>query len=593
MKKITIFFFLLLSTLSEAQIVASQNFDTTLGWTATSTTAWSRRTTGTAPSCLPYAGAGMARFYSYNLSAGTTARLTSPAITFAGASYRVKFKMYRDSGYETDADNIKVYYNTTGLAGGTLLGTVNRSRALAPVVSEDGWYSYAFDIPGTVSGTGYVHFLGTSAYGNNIFIDEVTVEQIPALDAELSTVALSLIVPPATSNIPVAGTFKNYGTTTINTIDVNWQVDNGTIHTQTLSGLTVAPNGTYNFTHQDTWSPSAGLYSVKVWVSNVNGGTDNDSSNDQIIKNISVASGTTTRLPLYEEFSSSTCGPCATFNGNFYNPFHDANASNYASIAYRVNWPGTGDPYYTAEVGTRVAYYGISGAPTLLVDANDGTNFDSAALSSDLTEALAKPSYFAISATKTLTGSDINLDINTTPYLSGTYRLFAAVVEKHTYNNVASNGETEFRDVFMKMIPDASGTSINFTNDVPVNTQLSANLDGLFIEEMSDLEVVVFIQDYAGKTVMQSTYATESLSTNHPSLADSVKLYPNPSNGIVRIKTDVDTDIVILDMTGKEVYKVKNAVNDQTINLTSLQKGVYVAKINNVNGELNQKIVIK
>ncbi|WP_374552090.1 T9SS type A sorting domain-containing protein, partial [Flavobacterium sp.] len=529
----------------------------------------------------------------YNLSAGTTARLTSPAITFAGASYRVKFKMYRDSGYETDADNIKVYYNTTGLAGGTLLGTVNRSRALAPVVSEDGWYSYAFDIPGTVSGTGYVHFLGTSAYGNNIFIDEVTVEQIPALDAELSTVALSLIVPPATSNIPVAGTFKNFGTATINTIDVNWQVDNGTIHTQTLSGLSVAPNGTYNFTHQDTWSPSAGLYSVKVWVSNVNGGTDNDSSNDQIIKNISVASGTTTRLPLYEEFSSSTCGPCATFNGNFYNPFHDANASNYASIAYRVNWPGTGDPYYTAEVGTRVAYYGISGAPTLLVDANDGTNFDSAALSSDLTEALAKPSYFAISATKTLTGSDINLDINTTPYLSGTYRLFAAVVEKHTYNNFASNGETEFRDVFMKMIPDASGTSINFTNDVPVNTQLSANLDGLFIEEMSDLEVVVFIQDYAGKTVMQSTYATESLSTNHPSLADSVKLYPNPSNGIVRIKTDVDTDIVILDMTGKEVYKVKNAVNDQTINLTSLQKGVYVAKINNVNGELNQKIVIK
>jgi len=593
MKKITIFFFLLLSTLSEAQIVASQNFDTTLGWTATSTTAWSRRTTGTAPSCLPYAGAGMARFYSYNLSAGTTARLTSPAITFAGASYRVKFKMYRDSGYETDADNIKVYYNTTGLAGGTLLGTVNRSRALAPVVSEDGWYSYAFDIPGTVSGTGYVHFLGTSAYGNNIFIDEVTVEQIPALDAELSTVALSLIVPPATSNIPVAGTFKNFGTATINTIDVNWQVDNGTIHTQTLSGLSVAPNGTYNFTHQDTWSPSAGLYSVKVWVSNVNGGTDNDSSNDQIIKNISVASGTTTRLPLYEEFSSSTCGPCATFNGNFYNPFHDANASNYASIAYRVNWPGTGDPYYTAEVGTRVAYYGISGAPTLLVDANDGTNFDSAALSSDLTEALAKPSYFAISATKTLTGSDINLDINTTPYLSGTYRLFAAVVEKHTYNNVASNGETEFRDVFMKMIPDASGTSINFTNDVPVNTQLSANLDGLFIEEMSDLEVVIFIQDYAGKTVMQSTYATESLSTNHPSLTDSVKLYPNPSNGIVRIKTDVDTDIVILDMTGKEVYKVKNAVNDQTINLTSLQKGVYVAKINNVNGELNQKIVIK
>lgn len=603
MKKITIFFFLLLSTLSEAQIVASQNFDTTLGWTATSTTAWSRRTTGTAPSCLPYAGAGMARFYSYNLSAGITARLTSPAITFAGASYRVKFKMYRDSGYETDADNIKVYYNTTGLAGGTLLGTVNRSRALAPVVSEDGWYSYAFDIPGTVSGTGYVHFLGTSAYGNNIFIDEVTVEQIPALDAELTTVALSLIVPPATSNIPVAGTFKNFGTATINSIDVNWQVDNGTIHTQTLSGLSVAPNGTYNFTHQDTWSPSAGLYSVKVWVSNVNGSTDNDSTNDQIIKNISVASGSTNRFPMFEDFTSSTCPPCAGFNSTSYTSFIQANTNNHnhSSVTYRVNWPGTGDPYYTAEVGTRVGYYGVSGAPTIFVDGEekayilpDGSAFVPVSqLESYNTTAAAKPAYFTINAAKNLTGSDLTLVINTTPYLSGTYRLYAMVVERTTYNNAATNGETEFHDVFMKMIPDAGGTSISFQHGVPVETQLSANLDGLFIEEMSDLEVIVFIQDYAGKTVMQSTYATESLSTNHPSLADSVKLYPNPSNGIVRIKTDVDTDIVILDMTGKEVYKVKNAVNDQTINLTSLQKGVYVAKINNVNGELNQKIVIK
>lgn len=593
MKKITILFFLLSSLFLEAQVIASQNFDTALGWTSSTANAWARRTTGGAPSCTPFAGAGMARFNCYNLSAGTTARLTSPAITFAGANYRVKFKMYRDSGYNTDADNVKLYYNTTGAAGGTLLGTVHRSSTLSPAVSQDGWYTYAFDIPGAISGTGYVLFSGTSQYGNNIFIDEVTIEQIPALDAELNAITLNSIIPPATANIPIIGKIKNYGTTPISSVDVNWQIDSGAIHTQTINGLTVAPNGIYNFTHQDTWSPTPGLYAVRIWVSNINGSTDSDNTNDQIIKNVSVASGSTTRLPLYEEFSSSTCGPCATFNGNYYNPFHDAQGANYASIAYRVNWPGSGDPYFTAEVGTRVAYYGINGAPTLLVDSKDGTNFSTAELNTDLNTALAKPSYFGITASKTLTGSDLSVSITTTPYLSGTYRLYAAVVEKHTYNNTATNGETEFRDVFMKMIPNASGTTINFTNDVPVVTDLNVNLDGLFIEEMDDLEVVIFIQDHTGKSVMQAAYATESLATNHPSMADSVKLYPNPSNGIVRIKTDVESNIVIVDMTGKEVYKALNVVNDQTINLSFLQKGVYVAKINNINGELNQKIVIK
>jgi hypothetical protein len=78
-------------------VVASQNFDTALGWTSTTVTsdagttisAWARRTTGTTPTCTPFAGAGMARFISYNIPSGGTGRLTSPAITFAGLSYKL------------------------------------------------------------------------------------------------------------------------------------------------------------------------------------------------------------------------------------------------------------------------------------------------------------------------------------------------------------------------------------------------------------------------------------------------------------------------------------------------------------------------
>ena len=599
MKKITLIItFLLFSILSEAQIVASQNFDASLGWTASSTAAWSRRTTGGAPACNTFAGAGMARFYSYNLSAGTTARLTSPAITLTGGTYRVKFKMFRDNAYAGDADNLQFYINTSGVAGGTLLGTVNRSRSLAPTETEDGWYSYSMDIPGAITGTRYINILGTSAYGNNIFIDEITIEQIPAIDGELRLMSVNSYVPAGTTTI--AGTFKNSGSAAVTTFQAKWQVDAGTIYTQTFSGLNIAPGQTYDFIHSNIWSQTPGLYSLKLWVSNVNGSTDADATNDQITRNISVFSNTTTRFPLYEKFSSSTCGPCYSFNTNSFNSFLANNETNFGLISYQVNWPGSGDPYYTAEIGSRVGYYGISGAPTLLVDSKDGTNNEvtgafntSAQLGTKLTEAIAKPAYFNVNASRTLVGSNMSVQVDVTPFVTGAYNIYVAVVEKNTYNNASSNGETEFHNVMMKMMPDANGTSINFVHDVPTSNNLQAVLTGLFIEQLSDLEVVVFIQDPVTKAIMQATYATNALATNDFSSIYKIKLYPNPSTGIITIATDITVDVVITDITGKMVYQMNEVTASTQLNLSSLQKGMYLVKISGDGSEKTEKLILK
>ncbi len=600
MKKITLLLLFFIAFQSNAQVVASQNFDVALGWTSTTVTndagtvisAWSRRTAGTTPTCTPFAGAGMARFNSYNIPSGSSGRLTSPAITFTGASYRVNLKMFRDSGYPTDADNIKVYYNTTNAAGGTLLGTVNRSKSLAPVVSADGWYSYTFIIPGTLTGTGYINILGTSAYGNNIFIDEIVVDQIPVNDAVMSALNVNSIIPSGVTAI--AGTIKNNGLTTINTIDIKWQVDAGTIYSQSLSGLNLAGGQTYDFTHNAQWNATPGNYSLKAWVSNINGGsTDGDTTNDIITKSVSVASSSASRTPLYEKFSSSTCPPCASFNGTYFSPFLSNNPNEFSLISYQVNWPGTGDPYYTAEVGTRVSYYGVTGAPTLYVDAKDGTNFNAAALDSDLNNALATPAYFTIDATKSLVGNVMSVQVTTMPYLTGNYNLYVAVVEKLTTGNVASNGETEFHNVFMKMMSSASGDSVSFTHDVQTVNNFQTTLTGLFIEQMSDLEVIVFIQNPATKAIMQSKVATLALSANSFDSASKFKVYPNPSNGIVKIKTESPVDVVVMDISGKTVYTMNQVTSESQLNLSSLQKGIYMAKIMSEGTEETQKIILK
>lgn len=598
MKKITYLFFFFAVLQSNAQVI-SETFDTALNWTVSHPTGsatnagWSQVTTGSNPNCSPYAGAGMAKFASYDVAAGNVYVLTSPLFTLSSANtYKVKFSMYRDGAYPTDADKVMVYLSTSPLSNGTnLLGTINRSISLTPVVSAEGWYNYSFNIPAGTNGNRYIRLSATSQYGNNIYFDNISVNQIVTNDAELNTVATPSVVLPGTKTI--SGVFANGGSNNITSATINWQIDGGAIYSQNLTGLNIAPNQTYNYSHTTTWNATPGTYSLKVWVSNPNGVTDAFPANNEITKTVSVASNSTTRRPMYEKFTSSTCGPCASFNGTYFTPFYGTNGSNISLINYQVNWPGSGDPYYTAEVGSRRGYYSVSAAPTLFVDAVDATNSSVAGLQADYNAAAAKPAYFALSATKNLVGTTMSVNVTSTPYLDGAYKLYVAVVEKTTTGNVASNGESSFKNVMMKMMPDANGTVINCTHDVPVTTQITTNLAGTFIEDYSDLEVVVFVQNNATKEIMQSTYAIDqALATDDFSVA-KINVYPNPSNGLITIDSTTAVDVTVSDLTGKVVYSAKQITNQSPLNLTNLQKGIYLVKMANENGEQTEKIVLK
>jgi hypothetical protein len=92
--------------------------------------------------------------------------------------------MYRDNGYLSTADKVDVLINTsTSVVGATTLGTINRAINLAPIVAANGWYQYTFTVSPTFSSaTNYVFFRATSAYGNNIFIDDISISNnwVPA-----------------------------------------------------------------------------------------------------------------------------------------------------------------------------------------------------------------------------------------------------------------------------------------------------------------------------------------------------------------------------------------------------------------------------
>jgi gliding motility-associated-like protein len=171
------------SVLMNGQTLLTESFDGTTfvptGWTNLNTSGsntWTRVTAGTSPTCSPQSGVGMAKFNSFDVGSGIRS-LISPVLNFsASGTKQISFWMYRDNGYNTTGDKVDVLTNTNpNLTGATLVGTVNRARGLAPVVTTaNGWYQYTFNVS-TTSATTYVILRGTSAYGNNIYVDNVSV----------------------------------------------------------------------------------------------------------------------------------------------------------------------------------------------------------------------------------------------------------------------------------------------------------------------------------------------------------------------------------------------------------------------------------
>jgi hypothetical protein len=189
MKKTIILICLLISALnSNSQNILAESFDQSTfppsGWSSTSSGSlvWARLTSGVFPSQSPHSGAGEANFNSWYVSSGSAELVTSVfSLSYATGTNTISFWMYRDNGYLTSADRVEVYANTSATSSsGTLLGTVNRSINLSPSVSSNGWYQYTYTIPASFnSTTNYIIFKGTTSYGNDIFVDDVSIDHIP------------------------------------------------------------------------------------------------------------------------------------------------------------------------------------------------------------------------------------------------------------------------------------------------------------------------------------------------------------------------------------------------------------------------------
>lgn len=181
---------------------------------------WISATSGSYPTCSPHSGTKMTEFNSFSYSSGTKGVLVSRALNLPTNFYQVTFWMYRDDGYTGNHDSVTVYYNgAPNLTGATKIGGIPRYLGFAPTEAANGWYEYSFNFPLTSAGNNkYVIFEGFSKYGNNIFVDDITVDVQP------------------TCAKPTLLTVNSF---TANTATVSWTASSGA----TLFNLEYGPSG--------------------------------------------------------------------------------------------------------------------------------------------------------------------------------------------------------------------------------------------------------------------------------------------------------------------------------------------------------------
>lgn len=411
----------------------------------------------------------------------------------------------------------------------------------------------------------------------------------------------------AMGNVTCAGKIRNLGSTTITSLDINYKIDGGATVTSSLSGLNISSLASYSFSHPTAWNASIGNHTMEVWASNLNGSNpDANTSNDIKSKSIQVMSENVTRIPFFEIFTSSTCGPCKPGNENFHAIIDSIPENEFAYLKYQQDFPGTGDPYCTAETKNRRSnYYGINSIPRMEIDGgwdDNASNFTVPLYDA----AKAKPAQYKMAGHYVQNNNNFTATVSFSPLINTSgAKLYMVIYEKHTKLNVKSNGETDFYNVVKKMLPNETGSNVptvaigswdsltlsytfNGNYRLPQDGQ-TANIINLAtehsVEYFFNMGMIAWIQA-PDKSVLQACHLTSNIPAGTQDIKntiDQVGVFPNPASKISTVEFMLDHAQEILytlvDVQGNAIstksIKATPGKNSFNLDVQNLADGMY------------------
>ncbi|HRP52166.1 MAG TPA: Omp28-related outer membrane protein [Fluviicola sp.] len=430
---------------------------------------------------------------------------------------------------------------------------------------------------------------------------------------------------------------RNLGTTTINSFDLNLMY-NGTPMNYPVTGQNLASLATTIISLPSTYTLIAGNNAMTATVSNVNGGSDLDTSDDQISIDVNPIVPATGKMVVGEEGTGTWCQWCPR-GAVFMDMMETKYADFWAGIAVH-----NGDPMVVSDYDAGIGGL-VSGYPSALVDRMSVV--DPSEMEPDfITRVQVAPTAFITNgATWNSTTRELKVSVsaNFQSAANNNYKLAIVLTEDGvtgtgsgwSQSNAYAGGGAGVMGGFeslpnpvpaSQMVYDHVARAIEpsfsgYTNSFPatVNAGETHTITGTFILpagwDENEIHIIGLLFnpqgkiDNAGKATITDAVANGFVSGTDVTaglnelnqIDELVKVYPNPATDAVTILFQPshvsDVEISFSDVTGKIIstknYGTMTNASTITLDTQNVPAGVYFVTVKMNNQLVQKKIVIQ
>lgn len=530
-----------------------------------------------------------------------TSRLVSPVIDMTGTASEVKlsfkhfYNWYKNGpkiGLATRFGNGE-WTTEWELTPSESIGPETVSLVMANTVQAD--FQFCLFIEGNLYNL------------NDWYIDDIKLLIPLSLDAKLESVNLPAYAG-AGNDIFLKGAIENVGITPINSFDVLYQANGGS-YLFSVDGLNIAFGEKYDFSVEPPINlPEPGSYEIVTSIVNVNGSNDKDTSNNAITQIVEVIPYLPQTKIFAEEATGTWCGWCV--RGTCF--------MDYMAQTYPETWIGVAvhnrDPMvnsaYDAAISNIIPNF--PGYPSAAIGRSNAKfynpeDFEEGYL--EHIEAMSPASIDIVNYSWDPETRVISLGLQSffIADIENELRFALVITEDSLYGTAPAWGQANYyaggtlgemcgfedlpnpipaaqmvyNHVARAILDTPYGTLGSIQKPVLAGSTHSYNYTYIIPDEWryDKLHFIgILIDVTTGEIINANNVISSYVGVAQDEPDEQVRVYPNPSNGILSIKGAEGADVSIYNLTGKKVASFNHLVSEN-INLSNLCNGMYILNI--------------
>jgi len=410
----------------------------------------------------------------------------------------------------------------------------------------------------------------------------------------------------ANSTQTVWAVIENFSAEVLTEFDIYIQVDEGSIYCQSFTNLELGnwEPFLFNITTPIGFSKAAET-KVKLWLNGINGVQYDDV--DTLTVAVSVLSTTSSRMVLYESFSSSNCISCANVNP-YIRELGEQHKGEMFIIGYQTDCYSSNPMCMLASeyINERINFYGITSTPRSVVlpwYTGISTSFNSDFIIAEL----QRPAPISIEGSFEISTNEVDVSFTLNPHtpidLNKVELKVAFTEDIVTFTEPpGGNGETTFYHVLrrfktfdgndIKDLANGNSVSISFTevfSDIISDVNLNAFRIGLFLQNTETFEII----QAAELSKVASGIEIQSIT--------DLRIFPNPANEQISLiftpQSAAAYTISITNSLGQSVFTKKYSAKpfeqiSATIPTQHLPMGIYFVSVKNANEHSTAKLIV-